>query len=207
VPNKKNRRDKDSGIVKTNIYWCDYGSSGKEMDEIGENTNLIEFVAAKIKEMYKDTNVYQEFLNLIYPTGSCINPAENNVKINARFSIGIWQEKIGSVSPVTKKGYSIKPSSSHKTSKIKYDEDKAYKIAAFYLKNSTDFIQMDEKFFGVTNQHGKKTWEILKNLGVDTSKKSPHRGLLSKSDIDTEILKATGVFKNTLEEIKRRGLE
>jgi hypothetical protein len=65
---------------------------------------------------------------------------------------------------------------------------------------------MDEKFFGITNQKGVKTWNILKGLGLDTSKKSPHRGLLIKSDIDTEISKATGVFKNTLEEIKRRGL-
>ena len=204
VPNKKNSRDKDSGIVKTNIYWHDYGSSGKELDEIGENTKLIEFVAAKIKDMYKDTNVYQEFLDLIYPIGSCINPIENNVKINARFSIGIWQEKIGSAPLVTKGGSSTKTSSSLKTMKVKYDEDKAYKIAAFYLKNSTNFIQMDEKFFGVTNQHGVKTWNILKALGIDTSKKSPHRGLLTKSDIDTEISKATGAFKETLEEIKKR---
>ena len=65
---------------------------------------------------------------------------------------------------------------------------------------------MDEKFFGVTNQHGVKTWNILKTLGIDTSKKSPHRGLLSKSNIDIEISKATGVFKKTLEEIKKRGL-
>ena len=206
VPNKKNSRDEASGVIKTNIYWHNYDNGGVEKNEIGEYTKLIEFVAAKIKEIYKDTNVYEEFLKLIYPTGSCINPIETNVNIDARFSVGIWKEKIGSGPLVSKSSSKIKTSSSTKTGRIKYSEDKAFEVAAFYLKNNATFPQMDEKFFGITNQNGVKTWNICKRLGMDTSRFSIHRGLLKKSDIDTEISKATGVFKNTLEEIKKRGL-
>ena len=93
VPNKSNTRDKESGILKTNIYYTDH--TGNKKDEIGEYSKLIEYVAAKIKDIYKDTNVYQEFLNLIFPVGSCIDPKEENVQIDAEYAVGIWRRNIG----------------------------------------------------------------------------------------------------------------
>ena len=92
VPNKSNTRDKESGILKTNIYYKDH--NGKAKNEIGEYSKLIEYVAAKIKDIYKDTNVYQEFLDLIFPIGNCIDPKADNVQIDAEYAIGIWQKKI-----------------------------------------------------------------------------------------------------------------
>ena len=94
VPNKSNTKDKESGILKTNIYYKDH--NGKEKNEIGEYSKLIEYVAAKIKDIYKDTNVYQEFLNLIFPIGNCINPKGDNVRIDAEYAIDIWRRNIGS---------------------------------------------------------------------------------------------------------------
>ena len=114
IPNKTNRRDEASGIIKTNIYWRD-PINGKNMDEIGEYSKLIEFVAAKIKNIYKDTKVYEEFLDLIYPTGNCINPTETNVTIDAEYAIGIWQKKIGGVGSISKSSASPK---SHSTSTV-----------------------------------------------------------------------------------------
>ncbi len=94
VPNKINTRDKSSGIIKTNIYWHDYDNGGQEKNEIGEYSKLIEYVAAKIKDIYKDTNVYQEFLDLIFPIDDCVDPKGDNAQIDAEYAIGIWQKKI-----------------------------------------------------------------------------------------------------------------
>lgn len=104
VPMTTGIEDKKTGIKKTNIYWRD--NEGQERAEIGEYPKLIEYVAAKIKDQYKDTNVYQEFLDLIFPIGNCIDPKGDNVQIDAEYAIGIWVKKIGST-PVTT--LSIKP--------------------------------------------------------------------------------------------------
>lgn len=93
VPNKSNTKDKESGVLKTNIYYTDH--LGKEKDEIGEYPELIEYVAAKIKERYKDTNVYQEFLDLIFPIGNCITPKGDNLKIDAEYAKGLWKKNVG----------------------------------------------------------------------------------------------------------------
>lgn len=93
VPNKTNTRDKGSGVLKTNIYW--YDQNGNERNEIGEYSKLIEYVVAKIKDIYKDTNIYEEFLELIYPVGNFIDSKADNVQINAEYGIGIWRKKCG----------------------------------------------------------------------------------------------------------------
>ena len=109
VPNKINTRDKSSGIIKTNIYWYDYDNGGQENNEIGEYPKLVEYVAAKVKDIYKDVfgvsgkSIYQEFLDLIYPTGNCVDPKETNVTIDAEYAIGIWQKKVGTVPASTSK--------------------------------------------------------------------------------------------------------
>lgn len=91
VPNKPNRYDEATNILKTNIYWYEKGT---EFDEIGEYPALIEYVAAKIKARYG--KIYDEFLSLIYPTGICIDPKEVNINIDAEYAIGLWQKKAGS---------------------------------------------------------------------------------------------------------------
>ena len=104
VPNKPNRYDEATHILRTNIYW---NENGVEKDEIGEYPKLVEYVAAKIKDIYKNVkgdsgkSIYDEFLDLIYPTGNCINPTGVNVTIDAEYAIGIWQKKIGGTSSVT----------------------------------------------------------------------------------------------------------
>lgn len=102
VPNKPNRYDEVTNILKTNIYWYE---KGIEFDEIGEYPALIEYVAAKIKTRYG--KIYDEFLSLIYPTGNCINPKEVNVNIDAEYAIGVWQKKIGGATISSKTSDSI----------------------------------------------------------------------------------------------------
>ena len=105
VPNKPGRYDEATNILKTNIYW---NENGTERDEIGEYPKLVEYVAAKMKDIYKDVignsgkSIYQEFLDLIYPTGNCVDPKEINVTIDAEYAIGIWQKKAGAAAPIVK---------------------------------------------------------------------------------------------------------
>ena len=73
---------------------------------------------------------------------------------------------------------------------------------AFYMRNNTTFMQMDEINFGIDNQHGVKSYNLLKKFGVTTEQK----GLLIESTIDDEIAKASGLLKETLIKIKNKGL-
>jgi hypothetical protein len=63
---------------------------------------MIEYVAAKIKDMYEDVignsgkSIYEEFLDLIYPTESLVNPIGANIDIDAEYAIDIWKKLIGS---------------------------------------------------------------------------------------------------------------
>ena len=100
VPKKSNTRDEESGILKTNIYYKDH--KGKEQNEIGEYSKLIEYVAAKIKDIYKDTDVYKEFWNLIFPIGDYTDSKADNVQIDAEYAIDIWKMNIGSALPPAK---------------------------------------------------------------------------------------------------------
>ena len=117
VPMTTGIEDKKSKIKKTNIYW--YDNEGKERDEIGENPELIEYVVAKIKSIYEKEvgisgkSIYQEFLDLIFPIGNCLDPKGVNVEINAEYAIDIWKRNIGSA-PTHVTG-SIIPSSAKKS--------------------------------------------------------------------------------------------
>ena len=88
----------------------------------------------------------------------------------------------------------------------KYKYDDKIKIAAYYLRNKDGLVQVEENYMKLIGKKGWTSKSILNELGVDTSRKSSHKGLLSVSYIDTELLNATGTFKITLEEIKKRGL-
>ena len=115
VPNKPNRYDKDTGILKTNIYWYD---GGVEKDEIGESTELIEYVAEKIKAKYG--KIYDEFLSLIYPTCN-INPKGQNKSIDATYGIDIWKIKstISNKTPFATNKASCKTKTTSRGSRVK----------------------------------------------------------------------------------------
>ena len=85
---------------------------------------------------------------------------------------------------------------------VKFSLDDKYKVAGFFIRNNVGLIKIENQLLGLTNKKGWVAKEILDSLGVENKRK----GLLTKSDIDTEIAKATGTFKRTLEEIKKREL-
>lgn len=87
VPNKANRHDEMTGILKTNIIWYD---NGVEKDEIGEDKDLINYVNSKIKAKYK--TIYDEFLSYIYPIQNT-DPILNKT-ITAKYGLDIWKTKI-----------------------------------------------------------------------------------------------------------------
>ena len=74
------------------------------------------------------------------------------------------------------------------------------------MRNKDGLVQVEENYMKLIGKKGWTSKSILNELGVDTSRKSSHKGLLAVSNIDTELLNATGTFKITLEEIKKRGL-
>lgn len=80
-------------------------------------------------------------------------------------------------------------------------EENKLKVAAYFLRNKDSLRSIEEKLLNCKS-NGSRAKYILDSLGVSSDKK----GLLIKSDIDTEIIKATGKFKQTLEEIKKGNL-
>lgn len=90
---KKSTKDKITGTKRTNIFWYD---DGIERDEIGENPQLIEYVAAKIKAEYGA--VYDEFLSYIYPNAN-LDPVAKNKTIDAIYGLNIWMTKSSTTTP------------------------------------------------------------------------------------------------------------
>lgn len=74
--------------------------------------------------------------------------------------------------------------------------------AAFFMRGKPSLIKVEEQILQLFNKRGWAAKKILENLGITNDKK----GLLINADIDSEIARATGVFKETLEEIKKLGL-
>lgn len=100
-------------------------------------------------------------------------------------------------------------SSSEKTAKAvikKYTNDEKIKVAAYYLQNNVGLVQVEEKHMHLEGNRGWAAKAILNELGIDTSRKSVHKGLLAVTNIDDAITNATGTFKTTLQEIKKQGL-
>ena len=88
----------------------------------------------------------------------------------------------------------------------RYTEDDMYKEAAYYLRNNAGLPEVERNVLGCDNS-GSSAMGHLNNLGIDTSRTSKHKGLLIHASIDDAIVNATDpVFRNTLEEIKKRGL-
>ena len=87
----------------------------------------------------------------------------------------------------------------------KYSTDEKLKVASYFLRNNTNLSETEKKVLKIDN-HGSKVREILISLGIDTSRLSSQKGLLLTHNIDDEINKAEGIFKNTLEDLRDRGL-
>ena len=153
-------------------------------NDIGEDPRMINYVRWYLKKTYPKE--YKEFLERIMWYGD-----SNGDKAAGKFSIAI------------KYGLDIVSSGVGKAS----TSDKALEIAAYYLKNITSCSKLDEKFLGIIKGHGSTSWNVLRALGIDTSRNSKHKGLLIHTSIDDAIANATdSIFKQTLEEIKKRGL-
>lgn len=89
---KNSNKDKASGVIKTNIVWND---AGEIKDEIGEDADLINYVADKIKQRFSKIygksgrDIYSEFLELVYPVIN--NGPIKNKNIDAKFGIDVWK--------------------------------------------------------------------------------------------------------------------
>lgn len=99
----------------------------------------------------------------------------------------------------TKAKTSTPPRSSRKGTSA----DTTYEIAAYYLRNQEGMSTVGTKFLPTPDPKGSKTKSRLKPIGV----LGEYKGLLIHTSIDDAITNAVDpVFKNTLEEIKKRGL-
>jgi hypothetical protein len=88
----------------------------------------------------------------------------------------------------------------------RYTDDDKYREAAYYLRNNVGLPEVERNVLGCDNS-GSSAMGHLNSLGIDTSRTSKHKGLLLHTNIDDAIANAVDTtFKNTLEEIKRRGL-
>lgn len=88
----------------------------------------------------------------------------------------------------------------------KYTDDDKYKEAAYYLEYNVGLKKVEKVVLGLDGS-GKTAKDHLNGLGIDTSPTSKHKGLLIHTNIDDAIANATDpIFRNTLEEIKKRGL-
>ncbi len=115
-----------------------------------------------------------------------------------------------SLSPVAAVPVTSKPASSVSPRPVavsgKYTYDEKLETAAYYLKHNIGLIGVEEQHLKLFGKRGWEAKTILNTLGLDTSRNSKHKGLLVRAKIDDEIPKATGIFKTTLVEIKKRGL-
>lgn len=159
------------------------------MKDIGEDPVMIHYVRQYLKEEYPTE--YQEFLDrAMWRDGY----------------IGIKYERPVSATPkpsrATKLGTAPKASGKPRG---KYS-GKSLQIAVCYLKlKNGGLVDIEEQVLG-RNSNGSLAKNHLNKLGIDTSRGTEHKGLLLRSNIDDEIAKARGIFKTTLEEIKKRGL-
>lgn len=165
-----------------------------------------------IKSFYPDTTI-ELYLNETF-TREVYLPLKNNTdKLNndndlfmRAMNLAKVSESFSVKSPTGKKSTTSTTAATPSHSrggKTKCTKDKALEIASHYMKVRTTFPKMDDVFFGVTTQHGAKTWNILRKYGV----RSEHGGLLIDVDIDTAIANATDLkLRETLKEIKKRGL-
>lgn len=192
----------------TDHVHTEHGKSTKRrFHRISGYEHLLYYAHHKFKEKYGD--LYDDFLKRIMLPKNTFDFFEKTVAKADSYGTEIIDVKYGN--PLSGGGgtvtVSTKSTKTKSVKKSKYSKDQAVEIAAYYLKNNTTCEKLDKLFFGIENGHGVTTWTLLKKLGVDTSRKSKHKGMLIHTGIDDAIVNATDpIFKNTLEEIKKRGL-
>ena len=152
---------------------------------IGEAQVVNDYIGTVFSEIYGQTNM-KEFRKQAMASNDITG--NENAEINAEFG-----------NPITSKKNKPKPFKQSK--KTRHSEDKIFAIAVEYLRHGTSMRQLEEKHFGL-QQSGSVVLKLLKSLGIAGTQK----GMLKKSDLDTELAKANGVLKDTLIKIKEKGL-
>ena len=179
----------------------------RKFHRISGYEHLLYYAHYKFKEKYAD--IYDDFLKRIMLPQNTFDFFEKTVENADYYGTEVIDVKYGN--PLSSSGRTVvvstKSTKTKSIKKSKYSKDQALEIAAYYLKNITTCEKLDKKLFGIDNGHGVTSWNLLKKTGIDTSRNSKHKGLLMHIGIDDAIANATDpVFKNTLEEIKKRGL-
>lgn len=154
---------------------------------LGENKFVVQYMLIKAYERFGAT--FEDFLNRSLADVDIIELCSKKAliaasPIHAEYAIGI--NSTGS-SP-------------------KYTHDMELAVAAYYLRNNSGLVEIEDKVLRVSGKLGFDAKRILNEQGIDTSRKSPHKGILLRSNIDDEISRATGALKITLEEIKELGI-
>ena len=152
---------------------------------IGEAQVVNDYIGTVFSEIYGHINM-KEFRRQAMASNDITG--NENAEINAEFGNLITSKK-------------NKPKTLKHNKKTRHSEDKILETAVEYLRYGTSMRQLEEKHFGI-QQSGSAVLKLLKSLGIEGTQK----GMLKKSDLDTEIAKANGVLKDTLVKIKEKGL-
>lgn len=146
-------------------------------NQIGEDVDLNTFMSNVIADIYGKTTM-EKFRKEVMATNDL--PTYEDKTINIKYG------------PIKLCGKNV----------VKFSLDDKYKVAGFFMRNNVGLVKIENQLLGLTNKKGWVAKAILDSLGVENKRK----GMLINSNIDIEISKATDTFKNTLEEIKNRGL-
>ena len=152
---------------------------------IGEAQVVNDYIGTVFSDIYGHVNM-KEFRKQALASDELIS--DESAEINAEFG-----------NPILSGNVKSKPTKHVK--RAKYSEDKILEIAVDYLRNGTSMRELEVKHLGI-QQSGGVAMKILTSLGISGAQK----GMLKKSDIDTEIAKADGILKDTLVKIKEKGL-
>ena len=169
----------------------------KKGNNIAEDPDVLSYVRMKLHERYKKNGVdyFQEFLDMVLPFDD------------------LRKEDGNTVLDIT---YSPRNLSSHakilphpKTEKKKVGDESSLPsdlvliMAKEYLCNpNTAFRTLEKNFMHIDSPQrggGFKAKKIINNLGITAEKK----GVLYETTIDSEIKKATGIYKETLVRVKK----
>lgn len=177
------------------------------MNDIGEDPMMIHIVKQYLKEKYPKE--YQEFLEKIMWTDKYIGITYGKpVKVSNKDGKKISSSKKAPTHKAKNKKVLNVPKSKIKQKTLiqleaEYTYDKLLAVAAYYLQNKVGLKKIEEKLH-LTKNLGFEAMNILNELGINTN--GDLKALLLNSNIDYEIENANGIFKTTLEEIKKRGL-
>ena len=179
-------------------------------NQIGEYTVLNDYMAAKYIEVYGEEkmNIFRKkvLAKPLYevPDHKCSIDIEYGPKIKSQKKSS---QNVKITFPTTTSNSlsnSVVKIKAPRTGRYSYDEK--IEEAAYYLRHQDGLVKVEKNILNIANGRGTTAKIHLNSLEINTERAIGHKGLLISSDIDDEISKATGIFKNTLEEIKKRGL-